>query len=45
MNTLISDSLDKIVESCEKHSVKSLEVFGSVMRDDFDVNSDVDFFV
>jgi predicted nucleotidyltransferase len=43
MNTLIYNSLDKIVESCEKHSVKSLEVFGSATRNDFNENSDVDF--
>ena len=43
MNSLINNSLDRIIKSCEKHSVKSLEVFGSVTRSDFNEKSDVDF--
>ena len=43
MNSLISKSLDQIIESCEKHYLKSLELFGSVTRPDFNEKSDVDF--
>ena len=43
MNSLIHNSLDQIIKSCEKHSVKSLDVFGSVTRSDFNQKSDIDF--
>jgi len=43
MNTLIKNSLDEIIISCKKHKVKSLELFGSAVRSDFNENSDVDF--
>ncbi len=43
MNSLINKSLDLIIESCEKHYVKSLELFGSATRSDFNEKSDVDF--
>ncbi|MEO8111023.1 MAG: nucleotidyltransferase domain-containing protein [Ginsengibacter sp.] len=43
MNSLISKSLDQIIESCEKHCLKSLELFGSATRSDFNEKSDVDF--
>lgn len=43
MNSLIHKSLGQIIESCEKHYVKSLELFGSATRNDFSEKSDVDF--
>ncbi len=43
MDNLIQKSLDKIIESCQKHSIKSLEIFGSATRSDFNEKSDVDF--
>lgn len=46
MNALIADKLDQITESCQRHSVRRLAVFGSAVRDDFDpTRSDVDFLV
>lgn len=43
MNILIHKSLDQIMATCEKHYVKSLELFGSATRNDFNEKSDVDF--
>lgn len=43
MNELIQRSLDQIVNVCKKHSVKTLELFGSATRSDFNDKSDVDF--
>ncbi len=43
MNKLLEDSLDQIKLACKKHSIKTLELFGSVARNDFNENSDVDF--
>lgn len=43
MNRLIKKSLAEIIASCEKHNVKSLELFGSASRNDFNQKSDVDF--
>ncbi len=37
--------LDQIVELCKANKVKSLFAFGSVLRDDFNENSDVDLIV
>ncbi|MCL6561237.1 MAG: nucleotidyltransferase domain-containing protein, partial [Firmicutes bacterium] len=36
---------EKIAEFCRKHHVKQLAFFGSVLRDDFGPNSDVDVLV
>ena len=36
---------NKIVEFCRQHRIKSLSVFGSVTREDFRPDSDVDFLV
>lgn len=36
---------DQIVELCRKHSVSRLSFFGSVTRDDFTPQSDVDILV
>ena len=43
MNLLIKNSLVEIIGSCKKHHVKSLELFGSAVRNDFNENSDIDF--
>ncbi len=42
--TLIDDHRTAIAELCRKYGVRRLDVFGSVLRDDFDPErSDVDF--
>jgi Nucleotidyltransferase domain len=35
--------LDKIAETCRKYDVIELSIFGSVLRDDFGPESDIDF--
>jgi uncharacterized protein len=45
LKTPIPLPLDGIAEVCRKHEVEQLEVFGSVLRDDFRPESDVDFLV
>ncbi len=37
--------LDAISHFCKKHHAKSLALFGSILRNDFDENSDVDVLV
>jgi predicted nucleotidyltransferase len=37
--------MDRIAAWCEKYQVEELSVFGSVLRDDFGPESDVDFLV
>lgn len=37
--------LDRIAELCRKHQVTELSVFGSLLRDDFGPESDIDFLV
>jgi uncharacterized protein len=37
--------LDAIAAFCKKHEVKSFALFGSILRDDFDAESDVDVLV
>jgi len=36
---------DKIVDFCQRHHIRKLSLFGSVLRDDFGPNSDVDVLV
>ncbi|MBN2379567.1 nucleotidyltransferase family protein [candidate division WOR-3 bacterium] len=36
---------DKIREFCKKHHIRSLALFGSVLRDDFQPTSDIDILV
>jgi uncharacterized protein len=36
---------DKIVEFCRKHHIRKLSFFGSVLREDFGPDSDVDILV
>ena len=42
---LIEIHLDKIFELCNKYKVQTLSVFGSILTDKFNENSDVDFLV
>ncbi len=37
--------LDRIAELCQKYDVVELSVFGSLLRDDFGPESDIDFLV
>ena len=36
---------DRLVEFCRKHKIRKLSLFGSVLRDDFRPDSDVDVLV
>lgn len=36
---------ERIAEFCRKHGIRKLELFGSVLRDDFGPDSDVDVMV
>jgi predicted nucleotidyltransferase len=46
VNCLISDNIDAIRALCREYGVARLEVFGSVVTDDFDLaRSDVDFII
>lgn len=42
---LIEFNLQRIIDLCQKHKVKSLAVFGSILTDRFNDNSDVDLLV
>ena len=37
--------MDAVAETCKKYHVKELALFGSVLRDDFRLDSDVDVLV
>jgi predicted nucleotidyltransferase len=43
--TQIEFSKDEIASFCKKHRIQKLSLFGSVLRDDFGPNSDVDVLV
>ena len=46
MPPLIDDNLEEIAKLCRLHGVRKLEVFGSILRSDFDPQrSDVDVIV
>ena len=46
MAALLENKLDSIISACVRHSVSRLDVFGSVLRDDFRPDeSDVDLLV
>lgn len=46
MQAIITENREKIAELCRQHHVRTLAVFGSAVRDDFDpTRSDVDFIV
>lgn len=41
----IDISKDQIADFCQRHHIRRLSLFGSILRDDFTPNSDVDFLV
>ena len=43
MNSIIKNKLSDIVKTCEQMQVKSLYLFGSGVRNDFNKESDFDF--
>jgi uncharacterized protein len=46
MSPLIEDNLEEIGRLCRLHGVRKLELFGSILREDFDPErSDVDMLV
>lgn len=45
MNTRIPVDHDKIAEFCRRHHIRKLAFFGSVLREDFQPDSDVDVLV
>lgn len=45
MKAVIEHKLSKIEDLCKVHHVKKLYLFGSVLRNDFTDNSDLDFLV
>jgi uncharacterized protein len=46
MHPLIEKNRDAIANLCRRHGVRSLDLFGSILRDDFDLErSDVDVLV
>jgi len=44
-NPHLSIPQDKIADFCRRHYIRKLSLFGSVLRDDFGPNSDVDVLV
>ncbi len=42
---LIELNLQRIIELCRRHKVKTLAVFGSILTDRFNDNSDIDLLV
>lgn len=46
MHSIVKQKLDEVAVLCVKYHAKRLELFGSAVRDDFDVRaSDIDFVV
>ena len=45
MNALIENQLQKIRDLCYEHQVETLHVFGSVLSEDFSVESDIDILI
>ena len=45
MNSQVTVDRDQIEVFCCKHHIRKLSLFGSVLRDDFDPDSDVDVLV
>jgi predicted nucleotidyltransferase len=43
MNAVIKNKLSEIIKTCEQMQVKSLYLFGSGVREDFNTSSDLDF--
>ncbi|PKL79927.1 MAG: nucleotidyltransferase [Ignavibacteriae bacterium HGW-Ignavibacteriae-4] len=45
MEKIIQNNIDKIKELCLLHKVKSLSLFGSITKNKFNSDSDIDFLV
>jgi len=45
MNQKIKLSKEKIIEFCKENYIIKLSLFGSILRDDFNENSDIDILV
>jgi predicted nucleotidyltransferase len=45
LNPAISINSERIAEFCHRHGIRKLALFGSVLRDDFRPDSDVDVLV
>ncbi|MGC9331427.1 MAG: nucleotidyltransferase domain-containing protein [Bacteroidales bacterium] len=45
MQPILRQNIDKIRKICRKHKVRQLFAFGSVCRNDFSDDSDIDFLV
>ncbi len=45
MNKHFSAHKDRLAEFCKKHHIQRLAIFGSVLRDDFGPESDIDVLV
>ena len=45
MNARIEIPMDRIAEFCQRNQIRRLALFGSVLRDDFTPESDVDVLV
>lgn len=45
MNARIAIDREKIADFCREHNIRKLSLFGSVLRDDFGPDSDVDVLV
>lgn len=45
MQAQIALPIDEIIAFCKRHPIRKLSLFGSVLRDDFDDESDVDMLV
>ncbi len=43
--SIIDQNIDKICKLCEQHYVSQLSVFGSILTDKFNKNSDIDLLV
>ncbi len=45
MNAMLTLDHARVVEFCQRHRIRKLSLFGSVLRDDFRPDSDVDVLV
>ncbi len=45
MDNIIQNNIEKIKELCLLHKVKSLSIFGSITKNNFTKDSDIDFLV
>lgn len=45
MNSILTENLEQIKALCRQHKVKALYAFSSVVRDDFQEDSDLDLLV